>query len=133
MIRKTFDYYYLVWMRWTFGKNTKRNAWYSYQISGFISLILWFNFVSLAILFSKDIDVEQLDFFWVIFIIGNLIVPPILCIIYNKKRRDELRQKYKFESRESRRRGGCKVVLYMVLSLALFIFALSTLSPPCSA
>jgi hypothetical protein len=40
-----------------------------------------------------------------------------------------LREKYRDESRESRQRGVIKVALYEILSLALVIFAFSTIKP----
>ncbi len=47
----------------------------------------------------------------------------VIDAIYNKKRREELQEKYKYERYESRRRGCMWVVAYEVFSIALFVLS----------
>ena len=129
MMKEYFDYYYLVLLRWYDGTNKKTKDRFSFRIPGMISGLFGFNFISLAILLNKDFFIELHLVFWVVFVVGVLIFSEILDRKYNKKRRQELRAKYWRESRESRRRGQCRVILYVIFSFALFIFACSTLVP----
>ena len=123
MIKKTFDYYYLVLLRWFSGSEASTGAT--------MGLTIWFNILSLIILFAPNtIDIDPNELVPVFVFVSPIVLMYItLLIVYNKRRRQELRIKYWRESRESRRRGQCKVILYKILSLALLVFAFSTLVP----
>ena len=126
MIKKIFDYYYIVLLR-------HYDNWYkkdrlSYRVSAIIAPTLTVNLASLAILLDRHIF--EKTFFWFNFVIVGILIMNVLDIIYNKKRRESLREEYKHESRESRQRGVIKVVLYEILSLAFLIWMLSMIERP---
>jgi hypothetical protein len=65
-----------------------------------------------------------------IYLIAIISADIIMGMIYNKKRREILREKYKDESCESRRRGVAWVWFYEILSIAFLVFALSMIEFP---
>ena len=115
----TLDYYYLVLLR-GFGK-------LNYKAPGVMAFTFATNLFSLAILLVCNyVEVIHLGLgFVAVVILSNTA----LQIIYSKKRREKIAEKYNAESRESRQRGIVKVVLYELLSLALVIWACSMLAP----
>ena len=123
---KVLDYHYLVLLR-------HYDNWYkkdslSYKVPFIMSLTLTVNISSFAILFNNHI----LDYFniWMIFCIICILIDVAIDKVYNKKRREMIREKYKDESPESRQLGVVKVVIYEVLSFAFLILSISTLKRP---
>jgi heme/copper-type cytochrome/quinol oxidase subunit 2 len=84
------------------------------------------NLFSLVVLFNHHI-LEQ-GAFWIAFFAIGLVIMTALDIIYNKKRRERIRQEYKRESRKSRRCGVFWVVGYEILSFAFLIWIFSLLA-----
>jgi hypothetical protein len=119
---KILDYYFLVLWRWfermaqeALGPMYKKNIRYSFATDA-MALFLVINLFSLAILFVPNV-VSKYSF---------LIIFPIVIIldkIYNKERRERIKKEYYRESGESRQRGACKVICYVILSIAFLIFA----------
>jgi glucan phosphoethanolaminetransferase (alkaline phosphatase superfamily) len=96
---------------------------FSYRDTGCASFPLIFNFFSIVILIAPKILKDYLwEFMFIVFIIGNVIYS-ILNRIYTKKRRESLREQYEDECDEAHRRRLNWVILYVVLSVALLIFA----------
>ena len=127
MIKKAFNYYYLVLLR--HYDNYGRKDWLFHNVPFVMALTLIINLYSLAALIFNYRIIEG-DFLWIVLFIlfpGTYLG---LVVIYNKKRREELREKYKNESLESRRRGVAWVVVYEILSLAFLVLALSMLKRP---
>ena len=128
LMRKGFDYYYLVLLR--HYDNLYKKDRLSYKVPFIMSLTLVVNLFSLIILFAHHL-VEQytIEFFLTIFIVCTILIL-IFNGIYGKERRQKLREKYEDESRISRRRGVAKVVIYEILSLVFLIWTLSTVPWP---
>ena len=120
---KILDYYYLVLLR---HYDLYTDAW-SYRASGIMSLTLTVNVFSFITLFNAHI----LDniYFWISIVIFCIFLFIIIDMIYNKKRREMLREKYEDESVQSRQWGVVKVILYEVLSVVFLIFACSMINP----
>ena len=118
---KLLDNYYLAVLRlfdFMYGKDIL-----CYRTTGAATFPLICNFFSIAILVASPIVKDYLwEFMFIVFIIWNVIYS-ILSRIYNKKRRESLREQYEDESDEDHRRRLNLVVLYFVLSIAFLIFA----------
>ncbi|MDR0368162.1 MAG: hypothetical protein LBH82_03355 [Bacteroidales bacterium] len=120
-MRKLLDNYYLVILRlfdYLHGKDV-----IFYRATGLASFIPMFNLFSIVILIAPQ---KLNDYFWefmLIFIIIGIVNYYIFDRIYNSKRRESLREQYKDESEEDRRRRLVWVVLYMVLSVVFIIFS----------
>lgn len=118
---KVFDYYFLVLLRhfdnW-YGKDKL-----SYYIPGIITLALSANLFAIGILFNCRI-VEQ-SIYWITLVIIGVIFYIWLCLKYNKKRRTWIREQYKDESSESRKRGETKIIIYIILTIVFFIWTFS--------
>ena len=112
---KLLDYYYLVLIR---GFSDRLD----YRATGLMAFTFVINLFSLAILI--DHRILDKDIFWICWVISGWVVYAILNIIYNKKRRERIKEKYKNESSDSRYHGVVKVVLYEILSVAFLIFAI---------
>lgn len=115
---KIFDYYYLVLLRYIdciYGKDKL-----SYYVPGIAGFTLTVNLFSFAIIINRHI-IDN-GYFWIIIGIVGVLIIIALDTIYNKKRRDRVREQYRNESRESRQRGVVMVVLYEILSVAFLIF-----------
>ena len=112
---KVLDYYYLVLMR-GFGK-------LYYRATGLMAFTFGINLFSLAILFYHHFLDEKV--FWICFIVFGLVIYSILNVMYNKKRRERIREQYKNENDESRIRGVVIVILYEILSIAFLIWTVS--------
>jgi hypothetical protein len=114
---KLLDYYYLVLLRYfdhLFGKDKV-----SYHVPGIVGFTLTVNLFSFTLLINHYL-IDNNCFWLTIGIIGALIIIAI-DLIYNKKRRERIRQEYRRESRESRRRGVLWVVVYGILSFTLLV------------
>ena len=118
---KILDYYYLVVLR--FYDNMFKKDRLSYRVSGVVTLPFIGNLFSLALLLVPHI--LDLIIFWISLFLLWVIIMAVFDIVYNKKRREKLREEYKHESRESRQWGVAKVVLYNVLSIAFLVWSVS--------
>ena len=117
---KVLDYYYLVLLRWY--DNMFKKDRLSYRVTGIVAFTFVINLISLIILFNYHI----LDYiiFWISYVISGWVIYAILDIIYNKKRRERLREQYKEESDESRQRGVILIVLYEIGSVTFLILTI---------
>ena len=118
---KLLDNYYLAVLRlfdYMYGKDI-----IFYRAIGVVSFTVDFNLFSIVILIAPRIFKDYLWEFIFIFIILGIINYYILDRIYNKKRRESLRQQYEDESEDNRRRRVTWVVLYIIFSIAFLIFA----------
>lgn len=114
MIKKAFDYYYLVLMR-GYG------SWFvSYTVSSLIGMTLTVNLFTLAISLFRS-DIPDSIYFWICILISYIVIMNIIDARYNKKYRAKIVEKYKDESPESRRWGVAKVVIYEILSVVFLI------------
>jgi hypothetical protein len=117
---KYLDYYYLVLLRindFLYGKDKL-----FYYVPGIIQMTFLANTFSLLLFIIPHIVVQSV--FWIIFIIIGIVLYFILDAIYNKKRRDRLREEYEDESDAHWRRGVNMVILYEVFSFAFLAFAI---------
>jgi magnesium-transporting ATPase (P-type) len=112
------DRYYLVIMR---GFESLQDRFLYFHIAGLMAMSFAINIVSLCLLFS--LYVHSL-WFWVVFSVIVITLMEIIDRIYNKRRRDELREKYEDEEIKSRRQGVAWVVIYEVGSLILFFLSI---------
>lgn len=109
------DYYYLVLLR-GFGEELDHRG------VGLMAGTFSVNIFSLLILFAH----KRIGSIYVglSLIFSVILINTILQIIYNKKRRERIKEQYKDEDNDSRERGVIKVVVYEVLSVALLVFAI---------
>lgn len=125
---KILDYYYLVVLR---GYDTiAKKDRLSYHVSGIMSFTLTVNIFSFFILFSRHVFFQYGIWLFVSYFIVMTLLMYVLDAIYNKRRREKLREEYEVESLESRRRGAAWVWTYEILSMVLFIWVLSTIEKP---
>jgi Na+/H+ antiporter NhaD/arsenite permease-like protein len=118
---KLLDNYFLAVLRlfdFMYGKDM-----FPYRDTDFATIPLIFNFFSIVILLVPQILINYLWEFMFIVFITAIVIYSILNRIYNKKRRESLREQYEDESEEDRQRRVTWVVLYVVLSVAFLIFA----------
>lgn len=115
---KVLDYYYLVLLR---GFNKL-----DYKVPGIMAFTLVLNLFSLVILFTFN-RIESI-YLGIGSILAVIVINAILQVVYNKKRKERIKEKYKGESRKSRQRGVVKVVIYEVLSLIFLICVISTIA-----
>jgi Na+/H+ antiporter NhaD/arsenite permease-like protein len=94
-----------------------------YRAIGIVNFTLMFNLFSIVILIVPQILVDYLWEFAFIDIVFGIVSYYILDRIYNKKRRESLREQYKDESEEERQRRVTWVILYAIFSVAFLIFA----------
>jgi heme/copper-type cytochrome/quinol oxidase subunit 3 len=115
MIKKLFDRYYLVLMRGF--ENLEGERFFYLNIACMMAMSMSLNLVSLCFLLSVP-----LHSLWFLagFVIVTGVTMQVIDAIYNKKRRQELREAYADESLESRRWGVAWVTIYEVLTFALF-------------
>jgi magnesium-transporting ATPase (P-type) len=123
MIKKIFDRYYLILMRGLENIYGEGRFFY-FNITDIIALSLTLNTASLLILLMRG--VLERHYLWFLIAFGVLwyVTMTVLDVIYNKKRREKLREEYEDESDESRRRGVAWVVAYEVFTVALLVFAI---------
>jgi archaellum biogenesis protein FlaJ (TadC family) len=118
---KLLDNYYLAVLRlfdFMYGKDI-----IFYRATGVVSFTIDFNFLSIVILIAPRIFKQYLwEFMFIVFIFG-IASYYILDRIYNKKRRESLREQYKDESEEDRQRRATWVILYVIFSVVFLIFA----------
>jgi formate hydrogenlyase subunit 3/multisubunit Na+/H+ antiporter MnhD subunit len=123
-MRKLLDNYYLVILRlfdYMYGKDML-----FYRATGVVILFPMFNLFSIVFFIAIQISIDYFmnyiwEFTFIVIIIG-IVNSYILDRIYNSKRRESLREQYKDESEEDRRRRLVWVVLYMVFSVVFIIF-----------
>ena len=118
---KLLDNYYLAILRlfdFMYGKDI-----IFYRATGIASFIPEMNLFSIVILIVPQILINYLWEFTFIFIFIGIVNYYIFDRIYNSKRRERLREQYKDESEEDRRRRANWVILYIVFSVAFLIFA----------
>ena len=120
-MRKLLDNYYLMILR-LFDSSYGKDMLF-YRATGLASLIPMFNLLSIVILIAPQKLNDYFLEFMLIFIIIGIVIYYIFDRIYNSKRRESLREQYKDESEEDRRRRVIWVVLYIVFSFAFIIFA----------
>ena len=116
---KLLDYYYLVILRlfdYMYGKDKL-----SYRVTGPVTIPWFANIASLTILLAPHIVGHFL--YWMILTGVSIVMMIVLDIVYNKERKEKLREQYKDENEEDRQRRTTLVVLYIVFSIALLIFA----------
>ena len=123
-MNRILNYYYLVLLR--HYDNLYKKDRLSYKVPFIMSLTLTTNIISFITLINHHILESYL--FWISIVAVNILIGSIIDVIYNKKRRDRIREKYKEESYESRRLGVVKVVLYEILSIAFLIFSVSMIA-----
>ncbi|MDR1679835.1 MAG: hypothetical protein LBR81_08685 [Prevotellaceae bacterium] len=121
-MKKILDYYYLVLLRWN-DYTTSIEDRLSYYVPNFMSFTIILNLFSLSVLFNNSIVGNGI--FWITLFIVYIAIYLMIDIIYNKKRREELREKYKDESAESRKLGVVKVVLYELVSIGFVILSVA--------
>ena len=118
---KLLDNYYLAVLRlFDFFYGTDKLF---YRATGVVQITLMFNLLSIVILIVPRMFKDYLWEFMFIFIIIGIPNYYILDRIYNKKRRESLREQYKDESDEDHRRRLNLVILYAIFSVAFLIFA----------
>lgn len=124
---KLLDYFYLVNLRYNEGLYKGRRKMI-HKIPPRISLCIVANLFSLAFPFLYHIfeSLYIIIGFGITGILGSLTID----IIYNKKRREMLRERYKNESHQSRKNGKIVVATYMVLSFVLFFVVLIRVVKP---
>ena len=118
---KLLDNYFLAVLRlfdFMYGKDI-----IFYRATGVVSYTIDINLFSIVILIAPRIFKEYLWEFIFIFICIGIVNYYIFDRIYNKKRRESLREQYKDESEEDRQRRVIWVVLYAIFSVAFLIFA----------
>ena len=122
---KILDYYYLVLLR-GFDNIYDRKDRFSYHVPSVITSTLAANILSLGILLDRQLF--EKSFFCILLILFMPVLYLILDVVYNKERRDRVREKYKNESYESRQRGIVKVVLYEIASIVFLIWTISLIA-----
>lgn len=123
MIKKIFEYYFLVLLRGYDNLFTKDKLYY--RVTGLIGVTFGINLFSLLVLFGRNLLFRYTLWVCLGFAILDILIMMILDIIYNKKRRESLREEYKNESYDSRKRGVVKVVVYEILSVLFLIWTFS--------
>jgi len=117
---KILDYYFLVLLR-GLGRV------YDDRVVGSMVFTMLGNLFSLIILFTAPRILSQEGFLLTLLIVWVILFTVIywtFCIVYSEKRIERIIAEYKRESRESRRKGVFKVVLYKLLSLVFFILVI---------
>jgi dipeptide/tripeptide permease len=121
MIERFFDKYYLFWLRQYDWMGPKDRL--SPNVSGSIIVPLDINIISLSMMIAGNFLADNV--FWFVggvFIAGGIFMV-VIDKIYNEKRREELRERYKFERLESRARTKVWVVIYWVLTIAFLLLS----------
>jgi uncharacterized membrane protein len=96
---------------------------FTYRDTDVATIPLIFNFFSIVILVAPKILKNYLWEFIFIFIFIGIVNYYLFDRIYNKKRRESLREQYEDESEEERQRRVTWVILYAIFSVAFLIFA----------
>lgn len=123
MIKKTFDYYYLVLLR-HYDNTYKKDRLY-YNVPTIIGMTLSVNLFSLSTLFFPQILMQYTRAQFIGLVAVAILIAVFFDIAYNKQYREALREKYKKESIESRRQGVAKVAVYEIVSIIFLIWAVS--------
>jgi len=122
-MKKLLDNYYLAVLRlfdFMYGKDVL-----FYRATGVVQMTLMFNLLSIVILIAPRMFKNYLwEFMFIIIIIIGIPNYYILDRIYNKKRRESLREQYEDERDEDHRRRLNLAALYFVSSIAFLIFVI---------
>lgn len=123
MIKYIFDRYYLVLLR-HYDNNYKKDR-LSYKVPSVMSLSLSFNLVAISTLifpqYALWLMIGCMGF-------GMIVIMPVLDVVYNKKRREKLREEYEDEDSVDRRWAVVWVGCYEVLTVVLLVIALAKIA-----
>ena len=115
---KILDYYY-----WVLYRDLDKLSFYSRYATANVTLTLATNFFSLEILFAHNYI--EMSYLWLSYGISGILFGIFVCITYNLKREEKLKEKYKYESYKSRVRGRVWVYSYMIFSFVFLIWMLA--------
>ncbi len=121
-MKKLLDRYYVVLYRGYEAHKWLKRGSTNKETSGLMAFTLALNIISIIRLIDDVLLPNVNSYLFVIsIIIMTFLIDMTLSIVYNKERRYRLLEKYENESSKSRRLGVLWVIIYQVLSFALFV------------